>query len=422
MSLNPVENNAAGITRPVARRRRELLREKAITLACRGLAWGFDLPRRVLGRPVPTLQSLPQGARVLIIKPCCLGDVILTTATVAAVAKARPDLRIDYLVSEWSRPVLLGNPRLTRLVPTGVNGSNLGWKICLGLAWKLRQKGYRAALVLDRSPRLNLLPWLAGIPVRAGVDNLWRGFALNVRATQSGGLKHEAEVYLDVARALGVTPQEPRLEFFVSKEAGASFRQKALKLGLDLDRPVVTIHPAGGQNPDTQVLSKRWLPEGFAEIASRLVSRGYQVILVGADSDRPVVSAVQDNLAKSHAGQSENVIDGCGQFDLAESGALLAHSRLFVGNDTGLMHLAVAAGTDVVAVFGPSSTVAYGPYTARGRSVSPATQQSLAGLPLKEYQALSLAEGGIASVGVEAVWQKIEELTGSASDSQAVTS
>lgn len=391
----------------MVRLRREFWREKAITLACRALAWGFDLPRRITGKPVPTLAGLPTGARVIIIKPCCLGDVILTTATVAAVAKARPDLRIDYLVSDWSRPVLLANPHLTRLVPTGVSGSNLGWRPWLKLAWQLRRESYRAALVLDRSPRLNLLPWLAGIPVRAGIDNLWRGFALNVRATQTGGLKHEAEVYLDVARALGLAPQDPRLEFFVSGEAEASFRQKALKLGLALDRPFVTIHPAGGQNPDTQVLSKRWLPEGFATITARLAGQGFQVILIGSTADRPVVAEVVAALTEEPNGL---IFDGCGQFGLAESGALLTHSRLFVGNDTGLMHLAVAAGTDVVAVFGPSSPVAYGPYSARGRSVSPLHRSGLAGLPLKEYQALSLAEGGISSVNVEMVWESIQEL------------
>jgi lipopolysaccharide heptosyltransferase II len=361
------------------------------------------------------LQDLAPGARVLIIKPCCLGDVILTSATIAALGEARPDLQIDYLVSDWSRPVLAGNPRLNRLVPTGVRGSNLGWRRWLGLAWKLRRAGgYQAALVLDRSPRLNLLPWLAGIPLRAGVDNLWRGFALNARATQTGGLKHEAEVYLDVARALGIRPENPHLEFCVPPEAEASFRQKARKLGLDLARPIATLHPAGGQNPDTQVLSKRWPPAGFGAIAARLAAQGWQVILIGANTDRPVVNEVLAAVqpATGPDGPPANIIDGCGQFDLTESGALLAHSRLFVGNDTGLMHLAAAAGTAVVAIFGPSSPVAYGPYTPRGRSVSPLNRPApaLAGLPLKEYQALTLVVGGIGSVSVEMVWESIEEV------------
>ncbi len=401
------------LTPSPTRKRREIRREAAITLACRAFAWGFDLPRRMLRKPVPTLQDLPQGARALFIKPCCLGDVILTTATIETIAAVRPDLRLDYLVSDWSRPVLENNPRLERLVPTGVSGSNIGWKTFFRLAWKLRRKHYKAALVLDRSPRLNLLPWLAGVPVRAGIDNLWRGFALNARATQTGELKHEAEVYLDVARALGITPENPRLEFFVSKDAEARFLEKAGKMGLDLDHPFAVIHPAGGQNPDTRVLSKRWLPENFAAIASRLAAEGLQVALLGAESDRPITARVLADLAKisaENSGQKYVILDASGLFDLAESGALLKRARLFVGNDTGLMHLAVASGTAVVAVFGPSSPVAYGPFTKNGRAVAPVGGPQLAGLPLKEYQALSIAEGGIASVTVEMVWAKIEEL------------
>lgn len=402
MAANNVEK-AAATPGKIARKRREVWRERAITWACRALTFAYDLPRRVLGKPVPALNDLPQGARLLFIKPCCLGDVILTTATVREIAAARPDLILDYLVSEWSRPVLAGNPRLAGLVPTGVNGSNLGWRKILELAWKLRREKYRAALVLDRSPRLNMLPWLAGIPVRAGVDNLGRGFALNVRATQNAVLKHEAEVYLDIARALGLKPQESRLEYFVPPAAEARFRQKAAELGLDLDRSIATIHPAGGQNPDTQVLSKRWTPEGFAAIASRLAGQDFQVVLIGAKSDQPIAAEVRA------AAQNPAIIDASGQLDLAESGALLAHSELFVGNDTGFMHLAVACGAAVVAVFGPSSPVAYGPYTLKGRSVSPVNGPHLAGLPLKEYEALSLAEGGIGSVSVEMVWQKVTE-------------
>jgi lipopolysaccharide heptosyltransferase II len=398
--------------RPPARQRREIWREQAITLACRGLAWVFDLPRRIRRKPVPALKDLPPGSRVLFVKPCCLGDVALTTATVAAIAENRPDLRLDYLVSAWSRPVVENNPRLAHLVPTGVNGSQIGWRTFLKLAWKLRREHYRAALVLDRSPRLNMLPWLAGIPVRAGIDNLWRGFALNVRATQDGKLKHEANVYLDVARVLGVTPENPHLEYFVSEEAGKKFRQKAHQLGLDLERPYAVIHPAGGQNPDTQVPSKRWLPENFAAIASRLAGEGLQVVLLGAESDFPIVTEVLAGARKllENSGQEYVILDASGQFNLAESGAALKGAKLFIGNDTGFMHLAVATGAAVVAVFGPSSPVAYGPFTKKGRAVAPLNAAQLAGLPLKEYQALSIAEGGIASVTVEMVWEKIEDL------------
>ncbi len=387
-------------------------RERAITWICRLLSFAFDLPRRVRGKAVPQINDLPDGARVVFIKPCCLGDVLLATATVAAVSQARPDLKLDFVVSEWSRQALEGNPRVARLAPTGVDGSQLSWRQYLALAWRLRREKYAAALVLDRSPRLTLLPWLAGIPVRAGVDNLSRGFALNVRATQPQTLQHEAEVYLDVARAWGIKPDAPHLEYNPPTEAETSFLQKAAELGLDWQRPFVVIHPGGGQNPDTRVLSKRWPADRFGQIAARLLKQGWQVVVIGAGGDREAIESLlqtaRQNLEGNEAA-TRLLIDGGERFNFGESGALLARASLFVGNDTGLMHLAVACGAGVVAVFGPSSPVAYGPYTPSGRAVAPAQAGARPGLPLREYQALSVAEGGIEAVTVEMVWQAIED-------------
>ncbi len=352
------------------------------------------------------------------IKPCCLGDVLLATATVRVLAEARPDLRLDFVVGEWSRPALEGNPHLVRLVPTSTNGSGLSGRAYLALVGRLRQENYAAALVLDRSPRLTLLPWLAGIPLRAGLDNRGRGFALNLRATQPSGVRHEAEVYLDVARVLGLVPVAPHLEYSPPPAARKSLEQKAAALGLNLARPLVVIHPGGGQNPDTQVLSKRWPAQRFGEIAARLARQGLPVVVIGAASDRAVVDGLLEVAAVALAVAPDDlappVLDACGEFDLAESGALLSRATLFVGNDTGVMHLAVACGAAVVAIFGPSSPLAYGPYSSRSRAVAPVLPGVAAGLPLKEYQSLSVAQGGIEAVTVEAVWQAVVEVGGGA--------
>lgn len=387
------------------------LREQIITLACQTLRRVFDLPRLLRGHAIPQLKDVPPGARVALIKPCCLGDVLMATATVAALSQARPDLQLEFVVSEWSRQVLKGNPHLARLVPTGVAGSNFSWSEYLRLAGRLRREKYAAALVLDRSPRLNLLPWLAGIPVRAGVDSLGRGFASNVRATQRPIVQHEAEVYLDVLRALGLSNAKASLEYFPSSEALASFKRKALQLNIDLQKPLAVIHPGGGQNPDTQVLSKRWPAERFALIATRLVGQGWQVVIIGASGDK-IAAAQVEQIARQQLNSLQQgiIINACECFSFAESGVLLAQVGLFVGNDTGLMHLAVASGTAVVAVFGPSSPVAYGPYTEKGRAVAPVAPGVQAGLPLKEYGALSVAEGGIEAVTVEMVWEAVQEL------------
>ncbi len=396
----------------LVRRRREIWREAAITYACRVLAGLFNISGHLRGKAVPRLSDLPPGASLLFIKPCCLGDVMLATATVREISQARPDLQLDFLVSEWARPLLEGQPRLTRVVPTGVAGSHLNWRQYLALVRRLRREKYAAALVLDRSPQLNLLPWLAGIKIRGGIDNLGRGFALNVRATQPGGVRPEAEVYLDVARVLGVKTVSPRLEYQVSQADRTAFWTKAAGLGLRAAPKLAVIHPGGGDNPDTRVLSKRWPSARFGEIAARLVEQAYRVMVIGAESDQLLVETVVATARQQlKPAQLANLSGAGGYFNLKESAALLSDAALFVGNDTGLMHLAAASGPAVVAIFGPSSPLAYGPYTARGRAVAPVKLGAAgAGLPLKEYQALSVAQGGIEAVSVEMVWEAIISL------------
>ncbi len=398
---------------PGKRKLSKRVREGVITLTCRILSRAFDLPARLLSRHDPDLADLPPGSRVVFIKPCCLGDVLLATATIETVSRSFPALRLDFVVGEWSRPALQGNPRLDRLIPTGTTGSRLTWRQYLTLALRLRREHYAAALVLDRSPRLNLLPWLAGIPLRAGVDNRWRGFALNRRATQPPGLRHEASVYLAVAHVAGADITAARLEFYPGAEDVVFIEQYATRAGLDLDRPFAVIHPGGGQNPDTKVLSKRWPPARFGRITARLLHKGWQVVIIGATSDCPLATEVIAT-ACAEFGFSAGLINACGELNLGQSGALLSRADLFIGNDTGFMHLAVACGAAVIAVFGPSSPVAYGPFMQPGRAVAPLHPNALSGLPLEEYQALSVAAGGIESVTVERVWQAVEEVLGTA--------
>lgn len=395
---------------PTKRKFAARLRETAITTACGWLSVLFALPY-VRGAKPNQPRPLDAASSILIIKPCCLGDVTLSTPVISNLHNYYPKAKISYAVSKWSRPVLENNPQLAAIMDTGFDGSRFTWREYLTLARKLRQQRFDAALVLDRSPLLALLPWLAGVKVRAGLDSLNRGFALNYKAKiRPGEPRHEAEIYLDVVRAVGLEPHLPHLEFFPSEAAQKNLQQKAEKWQLNLQAPLAVIHPGGGQNPDTTVLAKRWPAKNFGEIAARLLEKGYQVAIVGAKGDREAVDTVlgaAKELAPQHIGKLFDVAE---QLDIAATGALFQHAQLFLGNDTGLMHIASACGPAVVAIFGPSSPTMYGPYTKKGRALSPLSAKALPALPLSEYQALSVEQGGIAQVGIEKVWQAIIEV------------
>jgi len=170
------------------------------------------------------------------------------------------------------------------------------------------------------------------------------------------GLKHETELYLDTVRAVGIEVNEPRLEFYPTDE---DRRRVAEILRAVPQAPLVVIHPAGGSNPGMSLSAKRWPPQRFAALADRLIEeRGAQVCLVGGPDDGPIAATIKE-------GMRQEPRDLTGRLTFGQLGALLEQCDLFIGHDTGAMHLAVAVGTPVVAIFGPSDPRMYGPYSER---------------------------------------------------------
>jgi len=317
------------------------------------------IPFRLASRSAPF--NTPNS--ILIIKPCCLGDVLMATPVIAALRQAFPKARIDFAVGDWARAMVENTPRLDGLVDCGPvgSGSRYSWRGYFDLARRIRAGGYEACFVLDRSPLISLLPYLGGVPQRVGLDSQGRGFSLTV-GVPVVGLKHEADLYLDTVRAVGVEVKDRKLEFYPIEE---DRRHVAEMLALSPveglraapPTPLVIVHPAGGSNPGMTLSAKRWPPQRFAALADRLIEeREARVLLVGGPDDRPIAAAIKD-------GMRQELWDLTGQLTFGQLGALLERCDVFIGHDTGAMHLAVAVGAPVVAIFGPSDPRMYGPYS-----------------------------------------------------------
>lgn len=300
--------------------------------------------------------------RILVIKPCCLGDVLMATPALRALHLAFPGASIDVAVTAWAAPGLDGNPRVRRLVRYPDRATP---QAVLRLGLRLRRERYQLGIGLDRSPVVNLLLWLAGIPVRAGIDSQRRGVLLTHRARPRPG-QHETELYLEVLGQVSIEPQGLHPEYELSPDAREAAQRKLAGLGIQDAAPaLVVIHPGGAVNPGTTMLSKRWPPERYAALIDRLATEwGATVVLTGNASDRAAVEAVK-RAARS------SVYDLCEQLSLPELAALCAEAQLFVGNDSGVSHLAAAVGTPTVTIFGPTSPLQYRPLGPRSRVCAP---------------------------------------------------
>jgi ADP-heptose:LPS heptosyltransferase len=307
---------------------------------------------RALGMLTPRRAPPPGPESIVLVLPCCIGDVVLATATLRALRRGYPRAHIAWAVGSWSRPAIEDHDALDALIDLGPGALPRDLR---RLARQLR--GFDLLVSLVRSPRLSAAALLSGVPHRAGVDSVGRGFGYTVRAPiQPAVTRHEADIYLDVARALGLDVEGCYANVPVHDADRAAVRDLLAAQGIDPARFVV-LNPAGGHNPGMTLVSKRWPTASFAALADHLAAaHDVAVVLVAGPDDGPLLDAVAGAMAHP-------AFKLAGTLSFGQIAALAALARIYIGNDTGLTHLAAAAGGRTAMIFGPSDPARYAPFT-----------------------------------------------------------
>ncbi|HEY8694410.1 MAG TPA: hypothetical protein VIR57_16905, partial [Chloroflexota bacterium] len=211
------------------------MREELVTAVCQVLG-------SFTGRLASRQDTVPPpNPSFVVLKRCCLGDVLASTAVLDAIHRRYPLARIDYATNPYSAPALAGNPDVERVIPATVQ--------------ELRRGRYDVAVTLERSPTAGMLPWLAGIPIRVGPNNLSRGFAHNLRVACPPD-RSEAEIALECAAALDI-PVAGAHPKFCPSAADASHAEAVLAAAGLASAELVAIAPGGGVNPRMRLVTKR---------------------------------------------------------------------------------------------------------------------------------------------------------------------
>jgi heptosyltransferase-2/heptosyltransferase-3 len=294
--------------------------------------------------------------RILFIMPCCIGDVVLATAALQALRRGFPKAAIIWAISSWARPVIEGHPLIDSVLDTGPKALPTQTPADFARFVRLIRRGkYDLAVSLVRSPLMGLAVALAGIPARAGLDSGGRGLGYNLRASISPDeARHEAEIFLDVVATLGLDVSGVAPNIPVRADDRESV--EALLEGRGIERYFV-VNPAGGNNPGMDLDIKRYPPEKMAALASRLSEDvSASAVLLGGPEDQALIDAVAG--AMKHPPAAVFV----GDLSFGQIAALAHDSLFYLGNDTGLTHLAAAAGAKTAMIFGPTDPARYGPY------------------------------------------------------------
>jgi len=327
---------------------------RTFAVSAAGRALGALFPRRAAPDPA-TIRKL------LVIKPAAHGDILFASAAIDQLRCGYPEAEITLAVSQWFVELAHNVPGVDHVLDSGRFGTpgRFGLMDAWRFSRRLAVERFNLAVVLDRSPKVAIAPWLAGIPNRAGIDSSGRGFALTLRVPWDRPT-HEVDLMLDVVRALGVEVSDPMLRYEPAGEHVRYADRLLQEWDLAGEAPVVVIHPGGASNPGMVMPSKRWPAPRFSDLADRLVeATGARIVVVGHGADAPI--SRQMRLGMKHPS-----VDLVGQTTIGQLGALLKRASLYIGNDSLPLHLGVAAGTPVVGLFGPTDPAINGPYRGSG--------------------------------------------------------
>jgi len=293
-------------------------------------------------------------SRILISRLRFMGDVILTTPLIRAVRRACPQAYIAYLAEEPYAELLQHNPHLDEVIgvarraPEGLATLRHQW----ALVKSLRAKRFDLAIDLFATPRSALLMWASGARERVGGDFRIRRHLYTLRVPHDGQ-GNAIEFHLESLKPLGIVPDGKHTEVILTEAEAYWAKDYLLSKGLRFGRPLIGLHP-GATWPN-----KRWLLERFTEVAHRAAREfDAQVLVTQGPGERDGAEAVV-------AGAPAGVV-AADLLSPRQLAAVLKECHLFVGNDAGPMHLAVAVGTPTLGLFGPGQPHIWFPYDPTG--------------------------------------------------------
>lgn len=287
--------------------------------------------------------------KILIRATNWVGDAIMALPAIRAVRKKFPQATVSILARPYVLDIYRDQEIADELIAYDWIGAHKSLGGRLKLAEELRSKRFDVALLLQNAFDAAWLVWRAKIPERIGYARDGRSWLLTkaMPVPKAGEIPaHEKFYYLELLRRVGWIEQIPEVEWIslaVSQEKRDRAENLLAAAGSKTGRMRIAVGAGASYGS-----AKCWPPERFAEALNRLaLERDCDVVLVGTIGEAAVSNAIIGGLKKS-------AIDLTGKTAIADLPALLSRCSLFIGNDSGAMHVAGAVGLPIVAVFGPT--------------------------------------------------------------------
>jgi len=292
--------------------------------------------------------------KILLVRLRLIGDVVLTTPLLRALRRTFPEAELTYLVEPAAVPIVRANPNLShiRVVPKRRGAGRLRDDITIAL--ELRRERFDVAIDLHGGPRAAWFTWASGAPTRIGYAIQGRSWMYTHVVPRPLDEAPRASVVnqWDLLAPLGVSAPDPArdpLEMVEDPQAAASVDRRLCEAGITAANPIVVIHVSAG-NP-----FRRWPRESFEAVVVALARHdpSRRIILTSGPSEAPAAKAVADG-ARGALGPLGAAVPDIGEFDLAELRSLVSRAAVYIGGDSGPLHIAGTTTTPIVALLGPT--------------------------------------------------------------------
>ncbi|HEX8746087.1 MAG TPA: glycosyltransferase family 9 protein [Pyrinomonadaceae bacterium] len=359
------------------------------------------------GDETPVTEPQPLGParlpwqdvrKVLVVRLRSIGDTVLATPALHALRRFLPGAEIDILLEDWVAPVLYGFTEVSRVIT--VERASVAARA--RVAKELRGARYDVAFNLHGGTTATILTRASGARHRVGYGSYRYSRLYNHAAPPANQLwgkaaTHSVEQQLALLGWTGVPVSDrPPTRLSVTAVAAGSIRERLRAEGIEENQRVALFHPAAAFE------TKQWAAENFARVAEALAARKVRVVAVAAPGEARRIHA----LTKTSAARIAAFTD----LKLPEVTALAARSALFVGNDSGIAHIASAVRTPSVVIFGSSNIEHWRPWA---NPLSEAVREELPCQPCPGYSCGEFQEPEcIRRVTVERVLQSIERVMG----------
>jgi lipopolysaccharide heptosyltransferase II len=277
---------------------------------------------------------MAESPTILVIGPRWVGDMVMAQCLFSALKQQHPNAAIDVLAPAWAAPLVKRMPEVRQQIDFPLKPGALEFRIRRRFGRLLRGR-YDMAYVLPGSWKSALIPFFARIPRRVGnLREMRYGLLTDIVPLPDAVKRRTAQAYFGLAR--GGTFRAPKLTVDIANQAALLGR-----FGLGA-KDFVALMPGAEFGP-----AKRWPSESYAGLAREMMAKGLKVALLGSKNDADVTAEI--------AALAPGAVDIAGKTRLEDAIDLISAARLAVSNDSGLMHVAAAVGTPIVAIYGSTS-------------------------------------------------------------------